>query len=244
MESVKIIVGVLFPYVAVLVFVGGMIYRLSTWKRLASPAMTLFPAPSTQRRNAINTLGEVLLFKSLFNGDRALWYFAWIFHAVLALILLGHLRLLANVDDVVLKPVFRISERGIKAMSAYSGSAAGVVILVTLALLLVRRITLQRVREITGVADYLVLLLLGAVVVTGDVLRFGSEHFDPKLTQDYFAALVTFSLSDLAPVKSALQNDAFFVHFCLVLVLLMSIPFSKILHLGGIFFTHQLIRKQ
>ena len=240
MELVKIVVGVVLPYVAVLVFVVGMIYRLYTWKKLASPAMTLFPAPDTEGGNTLNTLKEVVLFKSLFFGDRVLWVFAWVFHAVLALIVVGHFRVFTPIIDDVLG-VLGMSAQGIKDMSGTSGGAAGVVILVAVALLLIRRMTLQRAREITGAADYLALLLIAAIIFTGDMMRFRAEHFDLTLTRDYFGALATFSN---VTAMEALTHNLFLVHMCLTFVLIMLIPFSKILHLGGIFFTHQLIRKQ
>lgn len=235
MGFVEILVAVVLPYVAVLVFAAGMTYRLYTWKRLASPAMTLFPAPPTEESNTLNTLQEVLLFKSLFGGDRVLWFFAWVFHAVLALIVVGHFRVFANVDAIL--KALGMSEDAIQAMS----STAGVVILVMLVLLLIRRMTLQRVREVTGAADYLALALIGAIIITGNMMRFGAEHFDLALTREYSAALATFSS---VRGMEALKNNVFVVHMCLAFVLIMAIPFSKILHLGGIFFTHQLIRKQ
>jgi nitrate reductase gamma subunit len=72
------------------------------------------------------------------------------------------------------------------------------------------------------------------------MMRFGPEHFDLALTREYFASLVTFSsVSDAA----VLQNNTFLLHYALALVLIMYIPFSNILHFGGIFFTHPLIRK-
>ena len=240
MEIVKILVGVVLPYVAVLVFLVGMIYRLCTWKKLASPPMTLFPAPPTAQANAVNTLEEVVLFKSLFKGDRVLWFFAWVFHAVLALIVLGHFRVFTGIIDATLE-VLGMSPSAIQAMSGGAGGAAGVVILVALALLLIRRLVLARAREITGPADYLALLLIAAVIITGDMMRFSDHHFDLTLTHEYFAALATFS--EVTAMK-ALENNTFLVHMCLAFLLIMLIPFSKILHLGGIFFTHQLVRKQ
>ena len=239
MDPVKILVGVVLPYAAVTVFVVGMIYRLSTWKRLASPPMTLFPAPPTGSSNAINTLQEAFLFKSLFSGDRVLWILAWAFHAVLALIALGHLRVFTNVDAIFM--AFGMSEEHIQTMSSVAGGAAGIVILLILMLLLVRRLTLPRVREVTGPADYIALGLLATIIITGDLMRFSGHHFDLALTREYFAALATFSSVD---GMEALTNNMFLLHMCLAFVLIMMIPFSKILHLGGIFFTHQLLRKQ
>ncbi|MHC4140584.1 MAG: respiratory nitrate reductase subunit gamma [Planctomycetota bacterium] len=238
MDIVRFIVGVLLPYVAIIVFVAGMIWRIRTWRKLASPPMTLFPAPGSAGANTRNTLKEAVLFSSLFRGDRVLWSIAWVFHVVLALIFVGHFRVFANVDRVLTGA--GMSEDAIGAMSGGVGGAAGVIILILVALLLVRRMTLQRVREITGVADYLALLLIALIIITGNVMRFGGEHFDLALTREYFADLVTFGNAWQA---AALQNNVFLAHLGLAFLLIMCMPFSKLLHFGGIFFTHQLVRK-
>lgn len=241
MENVRLVVGVILPYVAAAVFLGGMIWRITSWKKLASPPMTLFPAPPTEAANRMNVAKEVLFFKSLFQGDRVLWILAWTFHAVLALIFVGHFRVVTGIIDAMLTPM--IGEDGVNAMSAGAGGAAGAVILLVVVLLFVRRLTLPRVREITGPADYLALALIAAVIITGNMMRFRGEafHVDLGLTRDYFAALATFSAH---AGMEALEHGAFLVHMCLALILIMLIPFSKILHFGGIFFTHQLVRKQ
>lgn len=237
MELIRYVGGVLLPYLAVLTFLGGMVYRFQVWRKLASPAMTLFPAPATDADRTWNTIQEAVFFKSLLRGDRLLWSFAWAFHVILALILVGHLRVFVNADALLLK--LGMSAQGIQAMSSSVGGAAGAVIVATAMFLLLRRLVIPRVREITNLADLLVLLLIGAVIITGDVMRF-SEHFDLKLTRNYFAALASFGPSTAAPV---LQNNIFLVHMILALTLIMLMPFSKLVHFGGLFFTHQLIRK-
>lgn len=238
MEIVRFIVGAILPYLALMVFIAGMSYRIYVWTKLPSPSITLFPSPPTGAANFLNTVQEALFFKSLFQGDRTLWFFAWSFHAVLALIFLGHFRVFANVDGIFF--ALGMTQEGIKAMSGGVGGAAGVLIMATLLLLLFRRVTLARVREITGPGDYLALLLLLAIIVTGNLMRFGTDHFDLTLTRNYFAGLASFSGVTEAAV---LKNNLFLVHMGLSLLLLICIPFSKLLHLGGIFFTHQLIRK-
>jgi [DsrC]-trisulfide reductase subunit M len=240
MEIAKFIVGVILPYVALVVFLAGMIWRICTWKKLPSPPMTLFPAPPTEGANTIHTIKEMLFFPSLFKNDRLLWVLAWVFHAVLALILLGHLRVFTNIDAVL--EAFGMSEDAILAMSSGAGGAAGVVILLATILLIVRRLSLPRVNEITGVADYLALLLIGVIITTGNMMRFGSEHFDLALTREYFADLALFQFQNIKDA-AALENNLFVVHMLLALLLILWIPFSKILHFGGIFFTHQLVRK-
>ena len=64
----------------------------------------------------------------------------------------------------------------------------------------------------------------------GEVLRYAGD-----------AILATFS--SVAGME-ALKNNTFVLHMFLALLLILMIPFSKILHFGGIFFTQQLIRKQ
>ncbi|MFH1726511.1 MAG: respiratory nitrate reductase subunit gamma [Elusimicrobiota bacterium] len=238
MDIVRFMAGGVLPYVALAVFVGGMTYKIRAWTTLASPPMTLFPAPVTGEANILNTVQEAVLFKSLFKGDRVLWAFAWVFHAVLALIVIGHFRVVANVDVILMK--LGMSEEAIAGMSSGVGGAAGVVILAAAFFLLARRFVVPRVAEITGASDYLALLLVAAIIITGNMMRFGAEHFDLALTRDYFAALATFSGAAKA---AALDNGVFLVHMCLALSLVMVMPFSKLLHFGGIFFTHQLVRK-
>ncbi|MHC4606006.1 MAG: respiratory nitrate reductase subunit gamma [Planctomycetota bacterium] len=238
MEVVRFLVGGILPYVAVLVFVAAMIYRIAVWRKMAQPSITLFPAPPTKGANTANTVQEAVFFKSLFRGDRLLWVFAWGFHVVLALIFVGHFRVFINADAVLMR--MGMSGEGIDAMSAGVGGAAGVVILITVLFLLIRRMTIPRVREITGFGDYFALILIGAILITGNLMRFGGEHFDLTQTREYFAALATFSGAAAMPV---LENNVFLLHMGLAFVLMIVIPFSKILHLGGIFFTHQLVRK-
>jgi nitrate reductase gamma subunit len=238
MDVLRFLVGGILPYVAAVVFVAAMVYRVYVWRKLPAPSITLFPAPETGGANTMNTIKEVTLFKSLFKGDRLLWAFAWAFHVVLALIFVGHFRVFGNVDSVLMSA--GMTEGGIQLMSGGVGGAAGIVILITALFLLIRRFVIPRVREITGIADIFALTLVGLILITGNMMRFGAEHFDLALTREYFANLVTISgVSDAA----VLQNNVFLVHFGIALLLIIYIPFSKILHFGGIFFTHPLIRK-
>jgi nitrate reductase gamma subunit len=238
METLRFTLGVILPYVAVAAFLAGMVCRVYSWKKLPSPPITLFPAPPTGAANLRNTLQEALLFKSLFRADPGLWLVAWTFHLVLALILLGHFRVFANVDGLLMK--LGMSAGGIQAMSSGVGAAAGLAIGTAAVVLLLRRAAIPRVREITGWSDCLALLLIGAVVTTGNLMRFGGQHFDLTATRSYFAGLASFAGAAGAPV---LKNNLFLLHMCLAFLLIMLMPFSKLLHFGGIFFTQHLIRK-
>jgi nitrate reductase gamma subunit len=161
--------------------------------------------------------------------------FAWIFHATLALVFLGHLRVITGLVDRTLMAT-GLSADTIASMSTTVGGIAGVVLLATGLMLLIRRMVLQRVKEISGLPDFFALLLLIAIIFTGNMMRFGS-HFELEQTRAWAWSLLT--LSPDVP-----QNGMFLLHALLALTLIMYIPFSKILHFGGIFFTQSLIKRR
>ena len=207
-------------------------YRFWVWFKTPQPAkMTLFPAGGSTFRDV---LAEALLFPSLFRGDRVLWCFAWFFHATLAMVLVGHLRLFTVTLDRMLQ-MAGMSSKGLDLLSSIGGGAGGIILLATGLLLLWRRVAIPRVREITGVPDILANLLIIGIIVTGDFLRFFT-HFELEQTRVWAASLVRFS-------PKIPDNGMFLLHLALVQVLIMFIPFSKILHFGGIFFTHALIKR-
>ena len=233
MNALGFFVGGVLPYVTILVFLIGMAYRFRSWFTTPQPGkMTLFPAPKSMGSSVI---AETFFFPSLFRGDKVLWAFAWIFHATLALVFLGHVRVFTGLADRMLMSL-GMSPDAINTMSSSVGGAAGIVLLATGVLLLLRRMTIKRVREISGVPDFFALLLLIAIIGTGDLMRFGT-HFDLAQTHEWTWSLLTFS-------PKVPQNGMFLVHALLAMLLIIYIPFSKVLHFGGIFFTHALVKRR
>ncbi len=220
------------PYATIVLFLVGMIYRLRIWSRLPQPSMTLFPQPSGGDKKGI--LAEVFFFPKLFRSDRVLWSLAWIFHIALALIAIGHLRVI--VDFSFLWEAIGMTPADVDSMSATLGGAAGIVILVVLLGTIARRMVLQRVREISTGGDWIALFLLLAILTTGNMMRF-RDHFDLSQTRDWFLALITFSQATLPP------GGAFIWHIFLGQLLFIYIPYSKILHFGGIFFSQTAIHR-
>ncbi|MBI5477524.1 MAG: respiratory nitrate reductase subunit gamma [Deltaproteobacteria bacterium] len=234
MNTYTFLLGGVLPYLALLVFVVGLAYRFYVWFKTPQPAkVTLYPWPEGSMLK--NIVGEVLFFPGLFKGDRVLWTFSWVFHASLALVFVGHCRVFSGLLDRLLLGL-GVSAAGITWMSSTLGGAAGIVMAATAVLLIGRRLAVQRAREISVFADYFALLLLVAIIVTGDVMRFGT-HFELNETRVWAASLLAFK-----PVVP--KNPVFLTHLALALVLVMFIPFSKILHFGGIFFTQALMHRR
>lgn len=228
MSSASILIAVVLPPVTFVVFVSAMLSRLLTWKKLAQPKLTLFPTSPEGTTKAV--LKETLLFPSLFRSDRTLWVFSWLFHAMLALILIGHLRVVTDFPAV-----WSALHINADTMSAVVGGAAGVMILLMVVLLIGRRVILARVREISAPGDYFAVFLILAVVLTGNAMR-ALGHFDLEQSRAYFASLLM--LSPVVP-----ENGWFLAHLLFAQVLFIYIPFSKILHFGGVFFTQAALKR-
>jgi nitrate reductase gamma subunit len=245
------------PYAAFAVFIAGFINRIAKWAKAPVPfritttcgQQSSLPwikrAPLESPATAWGVIGrmgmEVFLFRSLFrNTDMAmaekrpvygsakwLWFFGLLFHWTLLIVVLRHLRFF--IEPIApwinsLAAVDGFFEIGVPTL--YLSDAA---ILTALTFLFLRRITVPRLRYISLVTDYFALLLLAGIVTTGLLMR----HFFPAdLLQVKNLALgwVTF-----APALPKGVGPVFYIHLCFVFTLLAWFPFSKLMHMGGIF---------
>jgi nitrate reductase gamma subunit len=188
MKFFTIFVGSILPYFTFAVFLGGMFYRVYVWAKMPSPIITLFPRP--EKSNTLAVIKEALLFPGLFRSDKAFWGGAWIFHITLAFIFIGHFRVVA--DFPWLWGKLGMDSAEVDVMSNTVGGIAGIIILLAVIYLILRRIGLKRVREISNLADYTVLFLILGILVTGNMMRF-FQHLDLNETREYFRGLLTFS---------------------------------------------------
>lgn len=229
MGAISTFVANVLPYITIVVFIGGLIYRIRGWLNIPVPMPLSVTYPQSRGEQIKNIANEILLFPTLLRNDRNLWIGAWPFHAALAFIIIGHVRLFSEIPDKILLAI-GLSEAGIDTLSAVSGKAVGILIVIALIYLLVRRFTQPTVREMSNPADYLVVLLLLAIVTAGNYMRFAME-IDVAEYRGFIGTI--FALSPAAPPA----NPVFILHLFLVQSLLIMLPFSKIIHPIGIFFT-------
>ncbi len=162
---------------------------------------------------------EVTLFESLFRSNKWIWLFGFLFHFGLLLVLVRHLRYFVPGD---LPEVFLL-------MQPFKYAAFAMVI--GLAGLLARRIFVPRIRYISAPSDYLMLLMLIVIGVSGVVMTFTDNHTDVMAVKAFASGLVTFDWANLP------TEIHFLVHLFLVFVLLAVFPISKLLHVPGVFFS-------
>jgi nitrate reductase gamma subunit len=222
-------------YSAAAAFLAGMGWRLLAWLRAPVPLkIVLTPGPTTPSGVVGRLAGEALLFRSLFGADRWLWAAAWLFHVSLVLLAAGHVAGL--VVPGLARAALGLTEDQFHQLAQVAGGVFGVLAVVPLLFLLVRRFTRERLRHISLLSDYFALALLLLVVATGNQMRFMGS-LDLAQARQFVSGLLTFH--PVAPPADA----AFVVHLLLVCALLAYIPFSKLAHLGGLAFSPTLNQK-
>lgn len=218
MSFLTIVYALLF-YVATVVFVGGIAYRIYLYARTPAPLkIPTTPAPVTRGGVVIRMLKEVTIFESLFKSNKWIWLFGWLFHAALLLVLLRHLRYFTE-------PVWWWVEL-IQPFGKYAAFA----MLAGLFGLWARRFLVDRVRYISAPSDHLMLLLLIAIGISGAMMTFVA-HTDIVAVKAFFLGLMRFNWQPF-------PADIFLVvHLTLVASLMIVFPFSKLLHAPGVFFS-------
>ena len=90
------LIGGILPYITFFIFVWGIACRINRWNRARTTRMPLFPTASGRAAKWNRIAREVLIFRGALEGDKSLWVGTWVFHATLAFILLGHVRVVTD----------------------------------------------------------------------------------------------------------------------------------------------------
>ena len=206
-------------YLAVLILLVGLVNKIAQYARTPAPLkIPTTPAPVTKGGVVFRLVREVVLFESLFKGNKWTWLFGWIFHFGLLLVTLRHLRYFM---DPVWLPIELVQPFGI-----YGGMA----MVVGLAGLWGRRFLVDRVRYITGPSDHLILALLITIGLTGLGMTF-VVHVDVVSVKQFFLGLLSFHIQPLP------ADPLLLLHLLLVAILMIVFPYSKLLHAPRLFFS-------
>lgn len=206
-------------YLATLLLVAGLAFKIFDYSRTPAPLkIPTTPAPTTQSGVVYRMAKEVVVFESLFKSNKWIWLFGWLFHFGLFLVLARHLRYFTE-------PVWF----WVGIVQPF-GKYASFMMVIGLAGLLARRFVVDRVRYISTPSDYLMLVLLLAIGVSGMLMTFVA-HTDIVALKQFFMGLM---YADIQPVP---QDPILLVHLALVALLMVIFPISKLLHAPGLFFS-------
>ncbi len=206
-------------YVATAVFVAGLAAKIARYTLVPAPLkIPTTPAPLTKAGVVFRMAREVVVFESLFKGNKPLWIFAALFHFGLLLVLIRHARYFM---ETVCAPV---------ALLQPFGLYGALLMMAGLFLLAARRVVLPRIAYITGPSDWLLLVLLMLIGVSGGAMKLFA-HTDIIAVKAFMLGLMHLEMRPL-PADPVLA-----VHLGLVALLMIIFPFSKLLHAPGIFFS-------
>ncbi len=260
--NLRFLFGVVIPYAAFATFILGFMYRVLIWWG-SSPVPFCIPTTCGQQKslpwikqnkleNPSSTLGvigrmalEVLIFRSLFRnlktqlseGGRVvygeakwLWLAGLAFHWSFLIIVVRHFRLFTV---QVPSPI-----RMIEGLDSFFQVAApilylsDVVILVAVTYLFLRRVFIPQMRYISLPADYFPLFLIFGIAFSGVLMRY---FFKVNVTgvKQITTGLVAFSPASPEVMEGV--GVIFYIHLFLVSILFAYFPFSKLMHMGGVF---------
>jgi nitrate reductase gamma subunit len=252
--------GIAIPYLAMAFFIVGFCYRVIEWAK--SPVPFKIPATCGQgyslpwiKRDKLeapyNTAEvvarmfmEIVLFRSLWRNTKAeahggpkltyessrwLWVFSLMFHYSFLVIVLRHMRMFL---EPVPFPIYVLEYLdGFIQIGSPTPYMTDAVILLGLLFLFGRRLVNRNVRYISLANDYFPLFLIFAIAVTGILMRFFLRAgIDVMAIKELAIGLVTFH-----PTISSDIGAIFYIHLFLVSCLLAYFPFSKLMHMGGVF---------
>ena len=202
--------------------VTGLAYKIRQfWTTPAPLKIPVMPAPLTRRGVVFRMAREVIYFESLFKANKWIWIFAVLFHAGLLLVVLRHLRYFT---EPVWFWVVLVQPFGIYAAFAMVAGLLG---------LWARRFLVARVRYISSPSDHLMLALLIMIGISGLAMKYVART-DIIAVKAFFLGLLRFDLQPLPTDPSLL------LHLGLVASLMIIFPFSKLLHVPGVFFSPSL----
>jgi nitrate reductase gamma subunit len=265
--GLQVVFGIIIPYLALLTFLVGFVYKIVDWSRSAVPFRipttggqqkslpwikhSQLDCPFTKWQVVARMALEILTFRSLFRNTRMrlkegsrisyqleifLWVGALAFHYAFLAVLIRHLRfftepvpflvtLVENVDSFfrieVLYPNIHFGLPGV--------FLSGLVLLAAVTYLFARRLFIRPVRYISLASDYFPLFLIFGIALTGILMRYFIK-VDITAAKELTMGLVTFQ-----PTIPEGVGTVFYAHLFFVSVLLAYFPFSKLMHLGGIF---------
>jgi nitrate reductase gamma subunit len=258
--DLKFLFGVVIPYVSFFVFIGGFIWKLIYWARSPVPfnitttagqQKSLSFLKQNKLENPSSTIGvlgrmalEVFFFRSLFRNTKAglnkdnrpgyapekvLWLGGLAFHWTFFYIFIRHLRFFTiPVPGFVsaMETFDRIFQIGLPALYL-----TDIIFLLAVTYLIARRFANPQVKYISLMADYFALFLILGIGLTGVLMRYGTR-IDVMDIKNLAMSLVAFQ-----PEVAQAAGTIFYVHLFFVSILFLYFPFSKLMHMGGIFFS-------
>ncbi len=218
-------------YVAVVVFVGGLIWQIVKWRRAAKSRikMGMFPKPATRSGRTAKMFKDSFFFPQVLISDKVIWFFAGAFHLAGLLMFVGHFRLVHEFTPVL----NWLGQKGLDQLAFFSGGGFGIVLTIALVYFLMRRFKTPY-KDLSVPEDYILLILLLLIVTLGNHMRFfGDVHVEDY--REYVMSLLSFRPAFNATIAGSSMKWSLVTHVFLANMFFIYFPFSKLTHSIGTF---------
>ena len=258
LAGLDFLLGVIIPYISALLFILGFIWKILDWMK--SPVPFRIPTTSGQAKSLdwvkkdelespsgfLGVVGrmsmEVLFFRSLFRNTKAemapgpslaygsskwLWMAGMIFHWTLLIIVLRHYRFFLTPVPGFVEILEKVD--GFLQITFPTFYITDLLLVIAVTFLLFRRLISAQMRIISLSTDFFPLFLILAIALSGISMRY-LDKVDIVAVKVLIQGLLSFNFQNPGKIGAI-----FYVHLFLVCVLIGYFPFSKLMHMGGIF---------
>jgi nitrate reductase gamma subunit len=208
------------PYVTITVFLAGTLIRLNRW----------LSAPKDPKETTLNPVAslkyiilDVVLFRKTYKTDKPMWLTLVLFHVGAGGILFGHMRGFHWWSAAMFEPLGHwAAEFMVHTLPIYIGW----MFIATQIVLLVRRGNLEKKQLLSLPNDYGALILLLVTSILGQGMRIVPPEAIP--TEIYSVVFIPGLI--VLHLEKVPSFHWFFWHVLFTQLLVMYIPFSKLVH--------------
>lgn len=221
----KILYFIMVPmvYISFVVFITGTIYIIFLIARAPKQSSTLQIFPSKQLAG-IRAVYDTFLMPTIRKDRPVFWVFLIFYHFAFLVLIIGHLDLIPSIN---------IMDPKSPHMVGYGG--VGLVLSLSVMYFLFRRFK-SPVREISVMGDYLILLLLLFIFLTGGIISWSNSWGENGFVLEkadfgnYMKILLNFSFRNPHEVLDSSHYFHVVIHVFLANLFLMIFPFTKFVH--------------
>ena len=222
METLYYLILVPMVYLAVMVFVVGIIGRIVALLRKPkfAPPLEIYPK---KQPVWLWTIIDAFLLPTVFKHNRALWTFLMIFHICFLLTIIGHLELITEMAwiQVIGHDIF------------LGKGLVGLLMAIALLYFLFRRFV-SPTKELSAPEDYLLLILLFLTVIFGSEMDWARRwyFYEEMEVESYRAYLSSLLLlrPEIGDVSPSGHSFMLVLHVFFANLFLMFFPFSSLMH--------------
>lgn len=231
MDWFSYLVAGILVYVAVAIFLLGTVYRIYQWFRVtrSSVKLGMFPRPKNKWARGIKLVKDSFLYPQVLDVDATMWFFVLLLHIGGIGAFVGHLRLFNEFTPLA----NALGEEGMAQFALWTGGTVGIILLVSVTYLILRRFK-SPYKDLSTPEDYLLLVLVLVILLFGNHLRFfGDVHVAEY--REYIHSLLAFRPAFPEAIAESSTKWVLVSHVLTANLLFIYFPFSKLIHSIGTF---------